>query len=1228
LPVPGNKPGCAITLFCYYSPPASIFLFCSVKRPINLLYILLLIFQCAYLNTKLYSVLSFKKFSFFLLVLLCSSFLAQAQCPTLIGANPSTQCSGQPVTFTVNSIVAGESYRWQFGDGREEFTNSATITHTYEITGTVPVTMTVTVLSGTCAPITRDVIITPQVQFSKPAITYTSAPNNTSSSDTTVCVPAEQDTISVTATLTNTQTVTTGIASYTVNWGNGESRTYSLAEFSGATTISNTAPYTEEGDYPITITANSTDPASACSTTQTIPFTVGKEPKASFTAEKKEIIELTPPDSTLGCGLPVRVELTNESTGGNLTYLWEVESNGEPSTDFEFLEGDATSEEPVLRFNKEGRYTIRLRVSNPCVDPSNPDGPIDEDDPNDPEDEFDEDGKYVAEQQVLIVYPQVNFQGGPICEDVPGQPVVKTGAELGVSFDPNTDLNIQEGSIVWTVTGATVVNGNTENPTITFPGPGTYPVKVTFRNECFSTEDLQPANPPTTITINALPQKAQNDSVTICEGEDYEITPGTATQTFNFYTTPSEGTPVNPTPSASLPTTGLTATTTYYVAAVNENCENNDRSTFIVNVIPAVAANTIELTPEQTQVCQGETLATPINGSVPSGGNGSSPLYVWQQSPTGDENSFTTAAGVGNGRNYTPQALSQNTWFRRLVTIGNCDPDTSNIVMVTVTPPITNNTISNPGGTAQSICAGEAAPEITGSQPAAGATISWESSTTSATATDFSPATGINNEANYTPGALTQTTWFRRRITTGGCTDVSDQVVQITVTPALDPTTNTIVGDQTYCSTSTAPAQLTGSVVPTPTGSSTTPTYLWESSLTGNDTDFAPATGATNTGQNFTPTGVTQTTWFRRSVRIANCDPIVSNTVTITVVSSITDNTITATQTTVCRGSNATLTGSTPGGGNGTPVYLWESSTISATAGFNPANGTNNEKDYTPPTIVQTMWFRRTVTSSGTDCPPVVSNVISINIEELPAVPVVEAPEVRACAGSSATLRVQSTSAGYEWYTTETGGTPVSYDRIFITPPLTSNTIYYVQAVSENECVSVSRTPVRITVTSITADAGRDTTIVQGQTMGLQARGGSQYIWTPAEGLNNSTIPNPVARPDRTTTYTVTVTTEDGCTDTDEITITVTPRIIVLNTFSPNRDGVNETWEIQNIENYPEATVEIFNRWGSQVFKSEDTYQPWDGTYKGSVLPLGAYYYIIRLNKDERPLTGSVTIIR
>jgi gliding motility-associated-like protein len=84
-----------------------------------------------------------------------------------------------------------------------------------------------------------------------------------------------------------------------------------------------------------------------------------------------------------------------------------------------------------------------------------------------------------------------------------------------------------------------------------------------------------------------------------------------------------------------------------------------------------------------------------------------------------------------------------------------------------------------------------------------------------------------------------------------------------------------------------------------------------------------------------------------------------------------------------------------------------------------------------------------------------------------------------------------------------------------------------------------------------------------------------------------------------------------------------------VNTFSPNGDGINEIWEIQRIENYPEATVEIFNRWGTQVYKSTDGYkQPWDGKHKGENLPLATYYYIIRLDKISKPISGNVTIVR
>jgi gliding motility-associated-like protein len=240
----------------------------------------------------------------------------------------------------------------------------------------------------------------------------------------------------------------------------------------------------------------------------------------------------------------------------------------------------------------------------------------------------------------------------------------------------------------------------------------------------------------------------------------------------------------------------------------------------------------------------------------------------------------------------------------------------------------------------------------------------------------------------------------------------------------------------------------------------------------------------------------------------------------------------------------------------------------------------------------------------------------------------VEAANVQVCQGSSATLRVVGNGGTFEWYSTATLGDPIFYGREFVTPRLAGNMTYYVQAVSENKCVSPTRTPVTVTVTDIFADAGRDTTIIEGESFALQAKGGIQYQWSPAAGLNNAGIANPVASPTKTTTYKVLVTNELGCQATDEVTITVIPRVRVVNTFSPNQDGINETWEIENIGNFPNATVEIFNRWGNPVFKSTGAYQPWDGTFKGSPLPLATYYYIIRLDKEEKPISGSVTIIR
>ncbi|MGV3539150.1 MAG: gliding motility-associated C-terminal domain-containing protein, partial [Rufibacter sp.] len=64
------------------------------------------------------------------------------------------------------------------------------------------------------------------------------------------------------------------------------------------------------------------------------------------------------------------------------------------------------------------------------------------------------------------------------------------------------------------------------------------------------------------------------------------------------------------------------------------------------------------------------------------------------------------------------------------------------------------------------------------------------------------------------------------------------------------------------------------------------------------------------------------------------------------------------------------------------------------------------------------------------------------------------------------------------------------------------------------------------------------------------------------------------------------------------------------------------------LKNYPNCKVEVFNRWGNKVFESKGYENPWDGRFNGQTLPAATYYYIIRLNDQETPLSGNVTIIK
>lgn len=136
------------------------------------------------------------------------------------------------------------------------------------------------------------------------------------------------------------------------------------------------------------------------------------------------------------------------------------------------------------------------------------------------------------------------------------------------------------------------------------------------------------------------------------------------------------------------------------------------------------------------------------------------------------------------------------------------------------------------------------------------------------------------------------------------------------------------------------------------------------------------------------------------------------------------------------------------------------------------------------------------------------------------------------------------------------------------------------------------------------------------------------YEWSPKSGLNHSNVASPVASPASDTQYMLTVTSANGCMVKGFFNVSVLASPVIFNTFTPNGDGYNDLWKIQNMEYYPKSTVEIFSRNGDKVFRSIGYPVAWDGRYNGAALPAGVYYYVIDLKNGKPLLSGSVTIIR
>jgi len=147
----------------------------------------------------------------------------------------------------------------------------------------------------------------------------------------------------------------------------------------------------------------------------------------------------------------------------------------------------------------------------------------------------------------------------------------------------------------------------------------------------------------------------------------------------------------------------------------------------------------------------------------------------------------------------------------------------------------------------------------------------------------------------------------------------------------------------------------------------------------------------------------------------------------------------------------------------------------------------------------------------------------------------------------------------------------------------------------------------------------------------LQASGADFYYWQPSRWLSSDTLANPLANPQAPIIYQVIGTNEYGCTDSAEVTIKINEDLFVPNAFTPNGDGVNDRFRVENIGYQGIEAFHIFNRWGERIYQTLDGANGWDGTQHGRQADMGTYYYYIRLgmrNGSSAVFKGEVMLMR
>jgi gliding motility-associated-like protein len=209
----------------------------------------------------------------------------------------------------------------------------------------------------------------------------------------------------------------------------------------------------------------------------------------------------------------------------------------------------------------------------------------------------------------------------------------------------------------------------------------------------------------------------------------------------------------------------------------------------------------------------------------------------------------------------------------------------------------------------------------------------------------------------------------------------------------------------------------------------------------------------------------------------------------------------------------------------------------------------------------------------------------------------------------------------------------------------TTTTKYWLHVVDANGCSSLIADTMQLIVTPpLQVYAGPDTTVVLGQPYQLSASllgaSGSvisptslQYLWMPSFGLNNATLQNPLATIFANQTYTVEISTPEGCKGVGVVRLEVLmgPEIYVPTGFTPNGDGLNDRFKVFPVGIKQFDYLRVYNRWGQLVFETKDPAIGWDAKLRGLDQPTGAFIFVVQGVTDKGKVInkkGTVVLTR